>query len=74
MRVELNHKATSKALAAGGKLQKSPNDITNTLWERLEEVEITEIVTMQFKITEPSGRIRRRTIKKISTRKWATEY
>lgn len=74
MRVELNDKATTRALSASGPLGKSANDLTNILWENLEILEITEIVTMQFTRTEPNGRVRRRVVKKISTTKWANNY
>jgi hypothetical protein len=52
MRIELNEKATSKALAASGLLDKSPNLIVNIIIENLEAIEITQVVTMKFKNEE----------------------
>lgn len=74
MRIELNDKATARALDASGPTGKSPNDLTNIIWENLEGIEITQIVIMRFKATGPDGKVRRKVVKKISTTRWATEY
>lgn len=74
MRVDLNDKATTKALAASGQLNKSAAEVTNSLLEHLEAMEIVEIVTMQFKKVDERGRIRHRIVKKISTSKWVKNY
>lgn len=59
MRIELRAKAKAKALEAAGKTDKSPNYLTNLLWETISIIDIEQLVKLQFDPKNERGEIKR---------------